>query len=654
MFSSRKTTGIVALATDPQFNYVTALLHGDGTNGAQNNTFLDLSSNAFSVTRNGTPTQGSFSPYGTLWSNYFDGASGYITAPLTFSYAGDFCVECWFNTTTTNTYACIYSDESSTAGATILINNASNNGQITVYMLPSVSNFASTVTGLNNGVWHHVAVTRSGSTLRLFVDGILQNTGTYSGTLATSSGTTRIGNSLFVSRFFGGYISNFRMVSGNAVYTSAFTPSTTPLTAISGTQLLTCQSNRFIDNSSNNYAITVYSTSIIQRFNPFLPTSSLAYSTSVYGGSGCFNGTTDYLNIASSSSFAYGSSNFTIEMWVYLTSISGYNNIYDQRTAPSGVVPAIYTSGSTLIYYVNGGALINASSALTANCWLHIAVCRSSTTTKMFVNGVQVGSVSDSNSYVSSPVYIGSYISNPTLTGYVSDVRILNGTALYTTTFTPPTSPLTAISNTQLLLNYQNAGIFDNAMMNDLITVGSAQVSTSVKKYGTGSLSFNGSTDYLKTFSSTVIQLNNNFTIECWVYFNSISSAQPIIAYGTSGSGSNLLFSLNTSLGLRWYFAGGTVDINQGSTSGWSSSTWYHIAAVRNGSTLTLYRNGISIASGTSTQVYGQNVTLEIGGSPGDSVFLNGYIDDFRITNGYARYTSNFTPPTSALPNYGM
>jgi len=76
MFAASKTaTLITGGGADPQFNYVTMLLHGDGTNGGQNNTFVDSSTNNFSITRNGNTTQGSFSPYGTLWSNYFDGSS---------------------------------------------------------------------------------------------------------------------------------------------------------------------------------------------------------------------------------------------------------------------------------------------------------------------------------------------------------------------------------------------------------------------------------------------------------------------------------------------------------------------------------------------------------------------------------------------------
>mgnify|MGYP003349823598 CR=1 FL=1 len=77
MFGASKTNSAsTGGGGDPQFDYVTLLLNGDGTNGGQNNTFLDSSTNNFTITRNGNTTQGSFSPYGNLWSNYFGGSGG--------------------------------------------------------------------------------------------------------------------------------------------------------------------------------------------------------------------------------------------------------------------------------------------------------------------------------------------------------------------------------------------------------------------------------------------------------------------------------------------------------------------------------------------------------------------------------------------------
>jgi len=73
------TRSAIATAVDTYFNLTTLLLSGDGTNGAQNNTFLDSSTNNFTITRNGNTTQGTFSPFSqTGWSNYFDGTDDYL------------------------------------------------------------------------------------------------------------------------------------------------------------------------------------------------------------------------------------------------------------------------------------------------------------------------------------------------------------------------------------------------------------------------------------------------------------------------------------------------------------------------------------------------------------------------------------------------
>jgi hypothetical protein len=89
----------IAVAVDEFFNRVTLLLPGDGTNGAQNNTFLDSSTNNFTITRNGNTTQGTFSPFSqTGWSNYFDGSGDYLSMPTASSPIAneDFTIECWY------------------------------------------------------------------------------------------------------------------------------------------------------------------------------------------------------------------------------------------------------------------------------------------------------------------------------------------------------------------------------------------------------------------------------------------------------------------------------------------------------------------------------------------------------------------------------
>ncbi len=686
MFAASKSGS--AEAKDPQFNYVTMLLHGNGTNGAQNNTFTDSSTNNFTITRNGNTTQGTFSPYGSNWSNYFDGSAAYLTTSSSaISYASDFTVECWFNTTTTTTYACIYSDEGTTTGGTILLNNATNNGQITVYIGSSVLNFTSTTTGLNNGKWNHVALSRSGTTLRLFINGVLENTTTVSGTI-TSSSTFRIANSFFGGRLFNGYISNFR-VTNTAVYTSAFTPSTTPLTAISGTSLLTCQSNRFIDNSSNNFTMTVAGGSpSVQRFSPFKATS--AYTTSVIGGSGYFDGSGDYLTTPQNAAFNIGTGQFTVEAWVYwngTTIGAGGYGIISLGNGANGGSPVTYvgwtiqinfdTGGKPTWYRYDGTEYSYASSVnLPSNQWVHLAVSRNSSNTLSFwMNGVRVytGTVTTSfNNVNSDPLNIGYRFdgggggSVKYFPGYISNARVVVGTDVYgaaNSTITVPTSPLTAVTNTAFLLSTTNAGILDNAMMNDLETVGNAQISTSVKKYGTGSLAFDGSGDWLTTLTNPNLVLGSgDFTVECWIYTGTTGSRSGIIGNRTypspDGGDTVWCIALNPTniggFGYIYFHTDATPVL--GSSTNFSANTWFHFALTRSGTTFRMFLDGTQVGSTTSSINLSSSATIYVGkeGARSDqSAPLNGYIDDLRITKGYARYTANFTAPTAAFPDKG-
>ena len=85
-----------------------------------------------------------------------------------------------------------------------------------------------------------------------------------------------------------------------------------------------------------------------------------------------------------------------------------------------------------------------------------------------------------------------------------------------------------------------------------------------------------------------------------------------------------------------------------------SINTWYHIAVSRSSNTLRAFINGnqltISTGSATNSVQYLQSGLPVLVGKYGNGFNFTGYIDDLRLTNGYARYTSNFTPPTSALP----
>jgi len=635
------------VVTDPYFKYVTMLLHGDGTNGAQNNTFLDSSTNNFSITRNGNTTQGSFSPYGSNWSNYFGGvANNYLRipssqTPLNLS-TGDFTVECWINLTSGGALNIAIS-----AGGAWQLGYDGGGGRKT-YVWNGSDVMTSTATASVN-TWNHIAWTRSGSTMYLFLNGVQVATTTNSSSVDLNGSTISSYGADPASYPFYGYISNLRIVKGTAVYTSAFTPSTTPLTAISGTSLLTCQSNRFIDNSTNAFAITRNGTPSVQRWSPFSP--SAAYSTSVIGGSGYFDGSGDYLTLATNSgATGPGTGNFTIEAWVYPTATS---TVFDARPGGGNWSVNFYANGTLNLYYGSQTGY----GVVPINQWSHIAITRSSGTVYYFINGALVGSTTNTTNLTgSSSCYIGRDTGSTYFTNaYMSDFRLVIGTAVYTSAFTPPTAPLTAITNTSLLTNFTNGGIWDNAMINDLETVGNAQISTSVKKYGSGSLAFDGSGDYLVEPTNVNFGYGTgDFTIEFWVYLNSTSTNITIVSNLSSASSTNPHIYFASAGSVIYYY---TANADRLVSPAVSIATWYHVAVCRASGSTRMFINGVQAGSTyTDSNNYGTSAPLGIGtywsaGSPVTSSTLNGYIDDLRITKGYARYTSNFTPPTAALPD---
>jgi hypothetical protein len=181
---------------------------------------------------------------------------------------------------------------------------------------------------------------------------------------------------------------------------------------------------------------------------------------------------------------------------------------------------------------------------------------------------------------------------------------------------------------------------------------GNTQIDTAVKKFGTGSIEFDGGNDQL-TFTNTGFG-TGDFTYEAWVYpdvqvqdfpaffvvVDDASSSNRVTAqYDVDGQANK--FRLNV---------GGTDIYSTAKSTG----QWYHVAVVRSGTTVTFYLDGTSI--GTATYSYDvPSHTGYIGGNTDRTSALSfkGYIDDLRITSGVARYTSNFTAPTAAFLDAG-
>jgi hypothetical protein len=163
------------------------------------------------------------------------------------------------------------------------------------------------------------------------------------------------------------------------------------------------------------------------------------------GASALFDGTGDYLSLDGSAEFAFGTGDFTIEFWVRFATVIGFKIIYDSRVSGiNGANPTIYTSGATLIYFTNGGDRITSGSSLSVDTWYHVAVARSGTDTKMFVDGTQVGSTyTDSTDYENAAgrPFIGEASSGGAAhNGWMDEIRVTKGVARYTANFTAPTA----------------------------------------------------------------------------------------------------------------------------------------------------------------------------------------------------------------------
>jgi Concanavalin A-like lectin/glucanases superfamily len=637
--------GAAPPSTDDYFEYTTLLLPGNGTNGAQNNTFLDGSTNNFTITRNGNTTQGTFSPFSqTGWGNYLTTTS-YLQTPSNANFAfgtGDYTVEGWFYsvTTTANLRLFHFSDDLDNVGI-----NYTSTGTIAYYN--GSTNTVSGTTPFTPNQWNHVAVVRSSGTVKIYVNGTSALTqGTTPNTTASRSlgiTSTAAGSGSGMS----GYMSNIRVVKGTAVYTSNFTPPTTPLTAISGTQLLTAQSNRFVDNSSNGATLTTGGGITVVSFSPFNPTAS--WSAATYGGSGYFDGNGDYLTYNASTSVNVGTGDFTIEGWFYTSSFSAAPCLADFRAAAtnSPILIEVNTSG---FLNVLTGSTRTSTVAMVLNQWNHWAVCRTSGTFELYVNGQRGLSVTDTFNFTSpnTTSKLGQNLSNTSnINGYVSGFRIIKGTALYNAaTYTIPTAPPTAITNTSLLLNFTNAGIYDATSKNDLETVGNAQISTTQSKWGGSSMSFDGTGDWLLIPDQPPQRIGTgNFTVEMWVYRNSSGT------YGLAGKGTGTtgwLVSLNSSNQVVFTYGSSTIT----SSGTVSATTWTHIAVVREGTSTNqtkIYISGTNDGTGTVSTDFNQTNSMYIGADRTGGSAANAYVQDVRITN-YARYTSNFTAPTAAFP----
>ena len=202
-------------------------------------------------------------------------------------------------------------------------------------------------------------------------------------------------------------------------------------------------------------------------YAPLTTTGSPTVSTSG-SGSISFNGSSQYLSVASNTAFSFPA-DFTFECWVYLTTATGTKTIFTNRSSvgAAGIAWVAQSGSAALSIYTNSAFSAVSSTALSLNTWTHVALTRSGSTITQWLNGVSVATVTNSSAFTEAQCYVGANNSAVEFwPGYITNLRILKGTALYTSTFTPPTAPLSVITNTSLLLSSISGAPFSDSSTN--------------------------------------------------------------------------------------------------------------------------------------------------------------------------------------------
>ena len=670
------------------------LLKASGT--GDNNAFDDKSTTNHVVTASGTVTQGTFSPFRHGgYSIEFDAYGDEIEFPDIAAYdigTSQFSVEAWvYPTAGVNNYSCgiIAQFASASRGWGMTFNNT----QIKFYGSSNGGSSTNTVHTATYTVphfqWSHIVTTRDDTNIRIFVNGQLILAAANTAHYHNSTQPLRIGEANSgTAENFQGYMRDVRLVVGSipteyqttstTVNTGIFTPPTEPLTAITNTVLLTCHTNHLVDGSTNKVYPSVNATPTVIGFSPY---DSKSYLPATHGGSFRCPGTSDEIktNDGASNAIGLGSGDFTVEFWIHKNNAanSTWEALVSQKYGSTGGWRVYKSTGSGQVRWYAGSTdtlLSDSSNPIRQNVWSHVAMVRSSGTLTWYINGKNSGSTgSHTYNYTGGAAEIeigkGTVSSTYPTQANITDVRIVNGTAVYTGDFTPPSAPLTTTGGTypsntnvntsipsghcKLLLNMTQSKVRDASQTSNQLALVGGTVASSDQHFSENTVEFPGSSDYIKIDQQPFAD-GEIFTIEGWHNLDARTNYSPCLFnnYTSHTTGSLGLFAGHGSSTTTQYqlsqngvfpaFNAGTVAYNQ----------WVHFAVQRNlHNNIQVYIDGTQVGSdlGSAIPLSGIGNDFYIG-SAGDTIAagsIDGHLHDFRISKGLTRFP--FIPEKQTL-----
>ena len=329
--------------------------------------------------------------------------------------------------------------------------------------------------------WHHIVgtVDSSEKRSRLFVDGKLVKTGTYSGTRNGTADLAYMGAMGTAGRYFNGHLSNCRLEVGaipSEYQTTSicegeiiFRPPTEPLKKTSYTKLLACQNNEYPEAITYSPTAGGFSNSDLNKCALSVNGGVTAGSDAPTGfaGSCDFNLSNDRIDISNKGGnrflFPEGCS-YTVEMWVKHDDISNQQTYWgDTWGSGAGMYFCKQTNNCLGMYYSNWA--VQGSTPLVENTWHHIAAVRDGHLLTLYVDGEQSGTAVDATNLTLTDYAIGETTgqSSGQMKGRISNLRVVKGRAMYRGNFTPPTEPLTAVQQTVLLCCQSASSATDSA-----------------------------------------------------------------------------------------------------------------------------------------------------------------------------------------------
>ncbi|MFJ1255967.1 DUF2341 domain-containing protein [Cupriavidus sp. CuC1] len=444
-----------------------------------------------------------------------------------------------------------------------------------------------------------------------------------------------------------------------------------------------------------NASTTITDNSHLALGGTCIGTAALSTTQKKFGTASLKTGSANgnYLKLPAGRALDFGSGDFTVEGWVWPVSQgTDYGAImgrWDDATPANRDWLIWRDSIGAVNVSLNGAQVITgAAGDLPTGAFAHVALTRAGTALQVWVGGVAKGSVTFSgaiNCTLGQVSALGqsNFTSGSTfLEAYYDEVRVTRGLARYTSAFTAPATYFDSYDNpvgTVFLLhaNTTDAGgaLADtsNTFPTKAVTPnGTAALSTAQKKFGDGALKTDGTaTSYATVPDSTDFDLSSgDFTVECWVYplayatsGNTVALVSKDSVSGTANGQYRIYINSSGNFGFGIGSGNGATQF-QGfaGVSALPLNAWSHVALVLSGTTLMVFVNGTleNSAAKSATIIKGANA-LYLGIDKGYTATnaFNGYLDEVRITKGFARYTANFLPPLTpfygpTVPVYGL